>query len=70
MKLGGIIVALVGGGLFLWHLTKLLMRTDWGEGPYTHHLMSLVGGVLMIVGIWLYSVGRRRARGAASPPVD
>jgi UDP-N-acetylmuramyl pentapeptide phosphotransferase/UDP-N-acetylglucosamine-1-phosphate transferase len=70
MKLAGIIVGLVGAALFIWHLIKVLMGTDVGDGPYRHQVMSLIGGVLMFVGIWLYAAGKRRARQATDLPTD
>lgn len=62
MRLTGIIVGLVGGLLFVWHLSKVLMGTDEGAPPFTHHILSLIGGVLLFAGIWLYVVGRKRGR--------
>lgn len=70
MKLAGIIVVLVGTALFVWHLIKVLSGTDTGPPPFTHHVMSLIGGVLMFVGIWLYAAGKRRARQATDLPTD
>lgn len=60
MKVGGIIIALVGAALFVWHLAKVFEGTDTGAGVTTHHVVSLVGGVLMFAGIWLYVAGRKR----------
>ena len=70
MKLAGIIVGLDGAALFVWHLVKVLTGTDTGAPPFTHHVMSLIGGVLMFVGIWLYAAGKRRARKANDLPTD
>lgn len=66
MKIGGIVIGLAGAALFVWHLSRVLAGADQGQGPYTHHVPSLVGGVLMFLGVWLYVVGRRRARGGTS----
>ena len=60
MKRSGIVVALIGGALFAWHLLKVLAGSDTGSRPFTHHTMSLIGGILMFVGIWLYVIGKRR----------
>ncbi len=60
MKFGGIIVVLAGASLFVWHLAEVFAGTDSGTGITTHHVMSLVGGVLMFAGIWLYGAGRKR----------
>ncbi len=62
MKFGGIIIGLTGALLFIWHLAKVFAGTDQGGGVTTHHMMSLVGGVLLFAGIWLYVIGRKRAR--------
>lgn len=61
MKAGGIVVGVVGATLFAWHLAKILAGTDAGTGFTTHHIMSLVGGLMMFVGTWLY-VGARKRR--------
>lgn len=70
MKTGGMIVALIGAVLFFWHGVKVVMGTDDGPPPFTHHWMSLLGGVLLFIGIWIYAVGRRRARRASGTSVD
>lgn len=62
MKLVGFLIALAGGVLLGWHLSRVFLGTDVPQGYFTHHVMSLVGGVLMFVGIWLYSIGRNRRR--------
>ena len=63
MKIGGIIVAVVGAALIVWHLAMVLTGTDVdGNGLMRHTTLSLVGGVMMFVGIWLYTVGRRARR--------
>lgn len=62
MKIGGIIVGIIGALLFVWHLAKVMTGADAGTGITTHHVMSLVGGVLMFAGIWLYIAGRKRRR--------
>lgn len=64
MKLSGVIVALIGGVLFAWHLIKIWTGNDAGSPPFTHHIMSLIGGILMFAGIFLYVTGKRRGRGA------
>lgn len=62
MKFGGIVVGLMGALLFIWHLARVVADTDQGGGVTTHHLMSLIGGVLLLAGIWLYVIGRKRTR--------
>ncbi len=60
MKPGSIVVAPAGAALFVWRLAKAFASRDRGTGITTHHVMSLVGGVLMFAGIWLYGAGRKR----------
>ena len=67
MKLGGAIIAVAGVLLFGWHLAKVLVGTDYGP---MHIWLSLVGGVLVFVGVWIYSIGRQRARRAAGEPFE
>jgi xanthine/uracil permease len=70
VKLSGIIIALIGGSLLVWHMTKVLLGTDYGSPPLTHHWTSLIGGVVLFIGIWIYTIGRRRARRAAGTPIE
>ena len=70
MKPIGAIVAVLGAILFGWHLAKVLLGTDYGRPPFTHHWTSLIGGILMFIGIWIFTIGRRRARRAAGEKVD
>lgn len=70
MKLSGIIIALIGGSLLVWHMTKVLLGTDYGKPPLTHHWTSLIGGVVLFIGIWIYTIGRRRDRRASGTPVE
>ncbi|GEM_PF-5476219 len=48
MKICGVIVALIGGALFSWHIAKVLVGTDIGS---THQVMSLVGGLIILVAL-------------------
>lgn len=61
MKLAGIIVGVVGAIMFVWHLFKVLTGMEEQTGIFTHDILSLVGGILMFAGIWLYVAGRRRS---------
>ena len=70
MKLTGAIIAVLGAALFGWHLAKVLLGTDYGAPPLTHHWTSLIGGVVMFIGIWIYIIGRRRARRPSSEPIE
>ena len=67
MKLVGAAIAVIGGLLFGWHAVKVLVGTD--NGPL-HAWLSLVGGVLLFAGIWVYTTGRRNARRAAGEPFE
>lgn len=69
MKLGGIIVGIIGAALFVWHLANVLFGMDRGTSDYTHHLLSLVGGVLLFAGIWLYVTGRKRPHRTSGTPL-
>ena len=61
MKTFGIAVGLLGAVLFVWHGVKVVNGTDYGSsGISNHQLMSLVGGILIIIGTGIYILGRRR----------
>ena len=62
MKLLGIIVGIIGAGLFVWHLVNAMRGMDGGLGYMDHRLLSLVGGILVIVGTGIYILGRRQKR--------
>lgn len=70
MKPIGAIIAVVGAAFFVWHLTKVVLGTDYGKPPLTHHWTSLIGGIVMFIGIWIYTIGRRRARRAAGTQIE
>ncbi|HEX7296161.1 MAG TPA: hypothetical protein VF251_10440 [Pyrinomonadaceae bacterium] len=70
MKPIGAIVAVLGALLFGWHLAKVLLGTDYGRPPFTHHWTSLIGGIVMFIGIWIFTIGRRRARRTAGERID
>lgn len=62
MKIAGIIVGIFGAILFIWHSITVLMGTDTDNGFVRHGFLSLIGGVIMFAGTWLYVVGRRNSR--------
>lgn len=62
MRIAGIIIGIFGAILFVWHAVKVVMGTDVNSGYMDHKVLSLVGGLMMFAGIWLYIVGRRRPR--------
>lgn len=66
MKIVGIIIGLVGAGLFIWHSVKVAMGMDIDTGSISHKTLSLVGGIMIFAGTWVYIIGRRRSR----RPVD
>lgn len=59
MKTFGIIVGVLGAALFVWHLVKVFLDAEQESGVFTHHWLSLIGGILMLAGIGIYIVGRR-----------
>jgi len=61
MKILGIMVGIVGAGLFMWHVIIVMMGTDIRTGYASHESLSLIGGLMMFAGIWIYIEGRRRA---------
>ncbi|MFZ1700976.1 MAG: hypothetical protein WBO10_04425 [Pyrinomonadaceae bacterium] len=63
MKLTGIIVGVVGAIMFVWHLFKVFTGMEEQTSFFTHHILSLVGGILAFVGIWLWIKGHRRQKG-------
>lgn len=65
MKVAGIIIGVLGAGLFVWHSIRVLMGTDVDLGFTRHGFLSLIGGVMMFAGIWLYIEGRRKPRAKA-----
>lgn len=62
MKIAGIIVGTIGAIMFVWHLLKVLMGMEEQTGMFTHHYLSLVGGILTFAGIWIWIAGRRRQK--------
>lgn len=63
MKLVGIIIGVVGAAMFVWHLVKVLLGTETQTGAFTHHWLSLVGGVLAFAGILIWIKGHRIPKG-------
>lgn len=60
MRLAGIIIGVIGATLFVWHALKVLMGTEQQTGMFSHHILSLVGGILAFIGILLWVKGHRR----------
>jgi uncharacterized membrane protein YeaQ/YmgE (transglycosylase-associated protein family) len=62
MKIAGIIIGIIGAVLFVWHAVKVVMGTDIDTAYMSHTVLSLIGGVMVLAGTWLYVIGRRRPR--------
>ncbi len=62
MKNLGIIVGISGAMLFVWHSIKDINGTDVGFGMWNHQTLSLIGGILVLIGTGIYILGRRRGR--------
>lgn len=62
MKTVGILVGVFGAALFIWHSIKVVVGTDIDSGYMSHKTLSLVGGILILVGTGIYALGRRRTR--------
>lgn len=62
MKVAGIIVGVIGATMFVWHLVKVVMGLEEQTGMFTHHILSLVGGILVFAGIWLWIKGHRKQK--------
>jgi len=62
MKIVGIIIGVVGALLFIWHTVKVVQNTDYDSPNMSHQVLSLVGGILIIVGTGLYIRGRKKRR--------
>ncbi len=62
MKTVGILIGLFGAALFIWHLIKVFAGLDIDSGYVNHKTLSLVGGILVLVGTGIYTLGRRRIR--------
>lgn len=62
MKNLGIIVGVIGAVLFIWHMIKVMNGTDVGFGIWNHQTLSLIGGILVLIGTASYILGRRRRR--------
>ena len=62
MKIAGIIIGILGTVLFLWHAVKVVTGTDIDSALMSHTVLSLVGGIMIFAGTWVYTLGRRKAR--------
>ena len=63
IKMIGILVGFFGFGLFVWHMVKVLTNQDYdGQGFVTHQWLSLIGGLLILLGTAIYIIGRERKK--------
>ena len=62
MKIIGILIGTLGTLLFAWHSIRVINGTDVGFGMWNHQTLSLVGGILILIGTGIYILGRRRGR--------
>lgn len=61
IKMIGILVGIFGAGLFLWHSVKVATNQDYdGQTFGTHQWLSLIGGLLILLGTAIYIIGRER----------
>ena len=60
MKIVGIIIGILGTVLFLWHVAKVVAGTDIDSAFMSHKVLSLVGGIMILAGTWMYAIGRRK----------
>ncbi len=70
MKNGGIVISIIGVTLFIWHLVKVRFNPDY-EGYVSHQVMALNAVILIIVGVCLYALAKRRLqRKRSSAQID
>ena len=62
MRIAGIIIGILGAVLFIWHAIKVVTGTDTDSPDMSHTVLSLMGGVMIFAGTWLYITGRRKPR--------
>lgn len=57
----GILVGIVGAVLFVWHMIKVMTNQDYdGRSFGTQKWLSLIGGLLILLGTSIYIIGRER----------
>jgi hypothetical protein len=59
MKIGGIVISIIGIALFAWHLIRVSSNPDY-IGYASHQVMSVNGVIVFLFGIALYFMGRWR----------
>ncbi|MDQ6786484.1 MAG: hypothetical protein M3033_06655 [Acidobacteriota bacterium] len=63
IKMIGILVGVSGFGLFVWHMVKVITNQDYDEQSFvTHQWLSLIGGLLILLGTAVYIIGRGRRK--------
>lgn len=61
MKIGGIVIIIIGATLFIWHLIKVGFNPDY-VGYASHQVMALNAVLLIIFGTVIYFMGRWRVK--------
>ena len=61
MQAWGIVISVIGIGLFLWHLIRVQINPDY-EGYASHQVMAMNGIVVLVFGIAIYFLGRWRKK--------
>lgn len=59
MKIGGIVISIIGIALFAWHLIRVSSNPDY-IGYASHQVMSVNGLIVFLFGMALYFMGRWR----------
>ena len=57
----GIVISVIGMGLFLWHLIRVQINPDY-ERYVSHKVMAMNGIVLLVFGIAIYFLGGGRKK--------
>lgn len=72
MRMGGIVIGIIGVTLFLWHLFRGETDADYHFGYASHQVMSVDSPILIVAGAVFYFWGRRRhiRRTAQEPDHD
>ena len=66
MRIGGIVIGVIGILLFFWHLFRGEVDPDYHLGYASHQIMSVDSLILIGAGAVFYFWGRRRSSGRRS----
>jgi len=61
MKIGGLVISVIGIALFAWHLIRVSSNPDY-IGYASHQVMSINGVIVLVFGVSLYFMGRWRKK--------